>query len=102
MGLSACRPPLTMFIWEPEGSGRTRRRYSDRAARPVRRGGLRNAQRDRQDGIGAEARFVRRAVQVDQDIVDLHLLGRVHAADRVVDFALHIGDGFAHALAAIA
>ena len=33
--------------------------------------------------------------------VDLHLLGRVHAADRIEDLAFHVGDRGLHALAAV-
>ncbi len=64
------------------------------------RGRLRQRERDRQDGVGAQAGFVRRAVQIDQDLVQLDLLGRVHPADRVENLAFHIGDRLLHALAA--
>ena len=66
----------------------------------ILRRGLRGGQRHRQDRVRAEPRLVRGAVEVDQDFVDLHLLGRVHAADRVEDLAFDIADRGLHALAA--
>ena len=57
---------------------------------------------DAEDGVGTQARLVRRAVQIDHDIVDLHLLGRVHPADGVENLALDIAHGLQHALAAVA
>ena len=66
----------------------------------VLRRGLRDSQRHRQDRVGAETRLVRGAVEVDQDFVDLHLVGRVQAADRIEDLAFDIADRCLHALAA--
>ena len=66
----------------------------------VLRGGLRGGERHRQDRIRAETRLVRGAVEVDQDFVELHLLGRVKAADRIEDLPFDIADRCLHALAA--
>ncbi len=52
------------------------------------------------DRVRPQPRLVRRAVEVDHDLVDMHLLGRLHAADGVENLALDIGDGLTHALAA--
>ena len=46
--------------------------------------------------------LVGRAVKIDHQIVDPHLLGRLDAADRIEDFALGVGHGLPHALAAVA
>ncbi len=54
---------------------------------------LRHRQRHAQDRVGAQPRLVRRAVQVDHHLVDLHLVGRVQAAEHVEDLAFDIGDG---------
>ncbi len=65
-------------------------------------GGLGQREGDGEDGIGAEAGLVRRAVEVDHDAVELDLFGGVHAADGVEDFALDVGAGLGDALAAVA
>src|SRR6478609_2317915 len=65
MGLSACAPPLMMFIC---GTG--------------------SVQADAEDGVGAEPPLVGRAVQVDQHPVERHLVGRVEARERVEDLAI--------------
>ena len=104
IGLSACLPPLTMFII---GTGRVRAiDAADIAVERhalIGRRGFGHRERHPEDGVGAEAGLVGRAVEIDQDVVDLDLLRRVHAADGVEDLALDIGDrGLAHALAAVA
>ena len=63
---------------------------------------LGDRERDRQHRIGAEARLVGRAVQLDHRLVDLDLVEDVHAGDGVEDLALDIADGLEHALAAVA
>ena len=89
IGLSACTPPLTMFII---GTGSSARRGAadiavERQAARLRRR-LGDRQRDAEDGVGAEAALVGRAVERDQRLVDLDLLLGVHAADRVEDLAV--------------
>ena len=103
IGLSACTPPLTMFII---GTGSSR---ADGAAdiaverRAVRdRRGLGGRERDAEDGIGAEPALVGRAVERDQRLVDLDLRLGVHAADRVENLAVDRVDRLAYALAEIA
>ena len=69
--LSACAPPLSTFII---GTGRTCARLAAEVA-PQRqallgRGGVRGGQRDAEDRVGAEARLVRRAVELDQRAVE--------------------------------
>ncbi len=68
----------------------------------VGRGSLGHRQRHPQDGIGAKARLVGCAVQVDHDVVDDHLLGRLDAADRFQDLTFDVGDRRPDAFAAIA
>ena len=65
-------------------------------------GRLGDRERDAEDRVGAEAALVRRAVELDQRLVDAHLLGRVHARDGVEDLPLDVGHRLAHALAAVA
>jgi hypothetical protein len=66
----------------------------------VRLGGrFRDGERDREDGVGPQAGLVGRAVQLDHEVVELDLVGRVHAAEGVEDFALDVVDGVQHALA---
>ena len=78
--LSACAPPLMTFIIGTGSSGRPRRRGSGRAASsrsPA--AALRDRQRDAEDGVGAEAALVRRAVELEQRGVERALVERVHA-----------------------
>ena len=65
-------------------------------------GRLGDRERDGEDGVRPQPRLVRRAVEVDHQVVDAHLLARLHAADRVEDFALGESHRLAHALAAVA
>ena len=66
IGLSACTPPLTMFII---GTGSSARRGAADIAverQPVGGGrGLGDRERHAEDGVGAEPRLVRRAVERD-------------------------------------
>ena len=103
IGLSACAPPLMMFII---GTGSSRADGAadiavERLALGDRRG-LGRGERDAEDGIGAEPAFVRRAVERDHGFVDLGLRLGVHAAERVEDLAVDRIDRLAHALAEIA
>ena len=66
------------------------------------RGGLGDCQRDAENGVGAEAALVRRAVEIDHDLVDLDLLLGVHVAERLEDLAVDGLDRLLHALAEIA
>ena len=59
-------------------------------------------ERDAENGVGAEPALVRRAVELDHDLVDLDLLLGVHAAERVEDLAVDGVDRLLHALAEIA
>ena len=100
IGLSACAPPLTMFII---GTGSTPRlRPADIAIERQRRSlgrGLRDGERDAEDGVGAETRLVRRAVEIDHRLVDGDLVLRLHAADMIEDLAVDRRDGLGDALA---
>jgi hypothetical protein len=58
-------------------------------------------QRHRKQRIGAQAAFVFGAVQVDHDLVELFLVERFLALERVLEFDVHVADGLAHALAEI-
>jgi hypothetical protein len=66
------------------------------------RGSLGDCERNSEDGISAEARLVRRAVERNHGVVDLDLRLRIHAAERVEYFPIDGLDGLAHALAEIA
>ncbi|MCY1298882.1 hypothetical protein D9M70_483890 [compost metagenome] len=62
-------------------------------------GSLGDGQRHAEDGVGAEARLVRRAVEFDHGLVDLDLVLGIETADRFEDLAI---DGFYGALDALA
>ena len=99
--LSACAPPLSTFII---GTGSTRARLAAEVA--VQRqallggGGARGGQRDAEDRVGAEARLVRRAVELDQRAVEARLVERVEADERLGDLAVDVADRLRDALAA--
>jgi hypothetical protein len=65
-------------------------------------GGLGDRQRDAEDRVGAEARLVVAAVDLDQQPVETDLVLRLHAADRVVDRRVDGIDRLADALAEVA
>ena len=59
-------------------------------------------ERHAENGVGAEPALVRRAVELDHDLVDLDLLLDRHAAERLEDLAVDGVDRLLHALAEIA
>ena len=59
-------------------------------------------QRHAEDGVGAEPALVRRAVEIDHDLVDQDLLLDRHVAERLEDLAVDGLDRLLHALAEIA
>ena len=61
-----------------------------------------HGERHAENGVGAEPALVRRAVELDHDLVDLDLLLDVHVAERFEDLAVDGGDRLLHALAEIA
>ena len=63
---------------------------------------LGDRKRDAENGVGAEARFVRRAVQLAHHAVDAQLFLRIEAAQNIEDFGVHGCDGVFDTLAAIA
>ncbi|MNT44448.1 hypothetical protein D3C72_1809750 [compost metagenome] len=65
-------------------------------------GSLGNGHGDGQDGVGAQARFVFRAVQVDQGTVQESLLIGVQAHDGFGDFGIDVLACLQHALAEVA
>ena len=73
----------------------------ERQARLLRRR-LRDRERDAEDGVGAEAALVGRAVELDHRAVDAELIVGVAARERVEDLAVDRVDGLADALAAVA
>ncbi len=103
IGLSAWAPPLTTFII---GVGRTRARRAADIAIKRQAGGLGRGLGDREryaeDGVGAEPRLVRRAVERDHRLVDLELIFGVEARDGVENVAIDRLDRLEDALAAIA
>jgi hypothetical protein len=58
-------------------------------------------QRDAEDGVGAQPALVRGAVEIDHDLVDLHLFLDGLIAQRLEDFAVDGLDRLLHALAEI-
>ena len=58
----------------------------------ARRRGVRAGQRDTEDGVRAQLGFVRRAVQLPQDVVDVGLVRGVEAEDGRADPIVHVGD----------
>ena len=65
-------------------------------------GRLGAGQRDAENGVGPEPALVRRAVEIDHDLVDLDLLLDRPVAQRLEDFAVDGFDRLLHALAEIA
>jgi len=63
--------------------------------------GLGDGERDAEDGIGAETRLVRRAVEGDHRLVDMDLAFGVETADRVEDLGIDRFDRLFDALAVI-
>jgi len=101
--LSACAPPLMMFII---GTGMTfgRNPPSNRyRPSPARAGGcVRRGQRNGQRRVRAEARLRVGAVELDQSTVQPGLVARVAPEQRRADFTVRVGDGLQHALAEVA
>ena len=104
IGASECAPPLRMFII---GTGSTlafgpaevlKERQAELVGRGVGRG-----ERDAENGVGAELRFVRRAVERRSSVLSTpDLVERVQADQIRCDGFVHVGDGLGHALAAVA
>ena len=67
-----------------------------------RRGGPRRCQGDGEDGIGAERRFVRSAIEIDHHLVDVLLAGGLDAVERLGDPVVDVLDRGEDALAAVA
>ena len=63
---------------------------------------LGDRERDAENGIGAEPALVRRAVEIDHDLVDLHLLLGGHVTQCLEDLAVDGLNRLLHALAEIA
>src|SRR5262249_50590573 len=64
--------------------------------------GFGDGERDTENGVGAEASFVLRAIELDHDTIDAALIFSIHAEDGVGDFAVHRFHRVAHAFAEIA
>ncbi len=65
------------------------------------RAGLRAREGHAENGVGAEAGLVRRAVELDEELVDRGLVEHVHALQRLGDLDVHVLHGLEHALAEI-
>ncbi len=100
--LSACAPPLMMFIM---GTGRMLAPDAAQVAveRSALRGraGARRGHGNGQNGIGAQAALIGRAIQVDHEAVDLGLLRGVFAVERGGNLAVNVGRGIQRALAEV-
>ena len=57
---------------------------------------------DPKDGVGAELSLVRRPIELDERLVDLHLVAGIHVAQRRRDQLDHVLDGVLDALAQVA
>ena len=90
--LSACAPPLSTFII---GTGRmcaaSPPRYAPQRLALLGRGGVGGRERDGEDRVGAQARLVRRPVQVDERAIEAGLVDRVAATDGVGDLTVDVG-----------
>ncbi len=64
-------------------------------------GSLGDGERHAEDGVGAEARLVRRTIELDHQVVDLDLVFGIMTADRIIDLAIDRFDGLFNALAEI-
>ena len=104
--LSACAPPLRMFII---GTGSRFAELSveycdkifvERLLLRVRRG-ARSRHRHGQNRVGAQPRLGRRAVQLDHVLIERALIARVQSRDRLGDFPVDIGDRLQDAFAEI-
>ncbi len=62
---------------------------------------MRRGHRDAEHGVGAEAAEIGRAVQLDEPAIQRLLIG-VLSGERRGNLAVHVADGLAHALAAVA
>src|SRR5207248_1057844 len=67
-----------------------------------RRRGMGTGQRNAEDRVGPQSRLVRRTVQLEERAVDQLLLARGQAVQTRTDLLDDVGDGAAHALAAVA
>ena len=65
-------------------------------------GRLGHREADAEDGVGAEAGLVLRAVEVDHQLVDRPLVERIETLDVLGDFDVDESDGVADALAPVA
>ena len=102
MGLSACAPPLMMFIIGTGSSVRHwRRRGSGRAAAPrASAAALATASDTPRMALAPSRLLLGVPSSVDQRVVDAALILGVHAGQRIEDLAVDGVDGLAHALAA--
>jgi hypothetical protein len=66
----------------------------------LHRGRVGGGERDAEDRVRAEARLVRRAVELDERAVEALLVRRVAAGDRLGDLAVDVLDRLGDALAA--
>ena len=100
MEFLACAPPFTTLnIGTGSTCALTPPRYWKSGRFALHGGRLRGRQRHREDRVGAEARLVGRAVEVDHGEVDRALVFGVEALEQVADLAVHVVHGVLHALA---
>ena len=93
--LSACAPPLMMFIIGTRHRVAVAARAEQLVQRDaaLRRVRLRVRERHGQDRVRAEPGLVRRAVELDEPAVELALPRGVEADDGLADLAVDVRDG---------
>src|SRR4051812_13868669 len=64
-------------------------------------GGLGDGHADAEDSVGAELRFVRRAVELDHELVDCFLIARVETDELGGNFIVDVFDGIKNSFAEV-
>ena len=98
--LSACLPPLRMFIIGTGSvlGGRPAEIAIERQRASLGRG-LGDGHADAENRVGAELGFVGRAVQLDHELIDRFLIARIEADQFRGDLGVDVFDGLGDALA---
>ncbi len=98
--LSACWPPLTMFIiGSRQDPGAAAAQIAIQRQPDVIGGGVGHGQGDAQHRVGAQVLFVFRTVELDHAVVDGRLIEGIEADDFVGDLFVDVIDRLEHPLA---